>query len=149
MKDYAYYNGIFSPFEKTSIPLSDRSIYFGDGCYDVILLHNGTPYQFVEHFSRLLCNCNRLFLSLDLNQRQLLSIIHRLSDLSSISSGVIYVQISRNGGKRKHEISVDSRSNVLITLTKYSLSDRSPLKAITVEDKIHNLCDIKIFTNSF
>ena len=60
MTSYAYYNGQFGKRDEIKIPLSDRSIFFGDavydtaiGCYDRILWE-------IEHIERLLCNAQRL-----------------------------------------------------------------------------------------
>ena len=44
MNGIAYYNGIFSTTDKIGIPLSDRSVFFGDGIYDAALVHRGSIY---------------------------------------------------------------------------------------------------------
>ena len=61
MSSYAYYNGSFDKKENINLPLSDRSIFFGDavydaaiGCYDRILWED-------EHIERFLSNAEKLF----------------------------------------------------------------------------------------
>ena len=34
MKYVGYYNGEIGPLEEMKIPMLDRAVYFGDGCYD-------------------------------------------------------------------------------------------------------------------
>ncbi len=143
MNEYAYYNGSYSLTNNTFIPISDRSIYFGDGCYDVVLLNNGIPYQLDLHFNRLKANCKRLDIRFSLTERELLSIVHRLSDLSCLPTAVIYIQVSRAGEKRNHEIKPEYQSNLLITISKYHIPQQRSLRAITLPDERHTLCDIK------
>ena len=45
MKDLAYYNGVYTPYDAACIPLSDRSIFFSDAVYDVIIGSGKKPYQ--------------------------------------------------------------------------------------------------------
>ena len=143
MSGFVFYNGVFSPYCEAKIPLFDRAVYFGDGCYEVMLYRGGKAYQIDEHFARLKGNCERLFLSVDIDIRYLISIIHRLSDISCISEAVVYIQVSRRGGKRNHEADPDGGVNLLVTLEEYSIPTRHPLKAMTVEDKRHSMCDVK------
>ena len=60
MCSYAYYNGKFGKKEEISIPLSDRSIYFGDAVYDVALGSYDRIMWESEHLDRLLANAKRL-----------------------------------------------------------------------------------------
>ena len=48
MKYVGYYNGEIGPYEEMTIPMSDRSIYFGDGCYDATTFCNATTGFIVE-----------------------------------------------------------------------------------------------------
>ena len=143
MTNYAYFNGEFGRFDEVKIPLSDRSIYFGDGCYDVLLVRGGRVYQFAEHYGRLVGNCAALKIPFFFDARRMLSIIHRLCDLSCLHDAVVYIQVSRNGGKRRHETDDEYGSNILVTVSDFRLCEPSVLSAITVEDRRHLLCNIK------
>lgn len=37
MKEVGYYNGEIGPLDEIKVPMLDRALYFGDGCY----CHNG------------------------------------------------------------------------------------------------------------
>ena len=143
MTNYAYFNGEFGRFDEVKIPLSDRSIYFGDGCYDVLLVRGGRVYQFAEHYGRLVGNCAALKIPFSFDARRMLSIIHRLCDLSCLSDAVVYIQVSRNGGKRQHEFDGGCVANLLVTVGDFMLCEPSVLSAITVEDRRHHICNIK------
>jgi D-alanine transaminase len=56
---------------------------------------------------------------------------------------VIYIQISRRGGRRRHEIEEKYGADVLVTVSGFELGDPIDLSAITVEDRRHLMCDIK------
>ena len=75
MIDYAFYNGQISPYEKTAVSLCDRSIFFGDGVYDVIVGYGNRLYQKDEHLKRLLKNAEILSLKHEYDSDKLSEII--------------------------------------------------------------------------
>ena len=143
MSEFVFYNGKFMPYSEAKIPLSDRALYFGDGCYEVMLYKGGCVYQIDEHFERLTTNCRRLFLPFTVDKRELLSIIHKLSDISCIPDAVLYIQVTRGGGKRNHETDPEGGANLLVTISEYRIPEKQTLKAITVEDRRHSMCNVK------
>ena len=40
MKHVGYYNGEIGALEEMKIPMLDRAVYFGDGCYDATTFAN-------------------------------------------------------------------------------------------------------------
>ena len=40
MKYVGYYNGEIAPLEEMKIPMLNRAVYFGDGCYDATTFAN-------------------------------------------------------------------------------------------------------------
>ena len=60
MISYAYYNGNFGKRNEISIPLSDRSIFFGDAVYDAAIGSYDRILWESEHIDRLLINAKRL-----------------------------------------------------------------------------------------
>ena len=40
----AYFNGQIGNFDEMVIPLSDRSVFFGDAVYDAVLVLGGKPF---------------------------------------------------------------------------------------------------------
>lgn len=143
MQDYAYYNGVFCPYDAMTIPLSDRSIFFGDAVYDVMIGALGVPYQANEHFSRLFKNAKQIGL-VDLpDADEMLKIIFSLVELSRADEFIIYIQLSGRGARRGHLRSEDG-VNLLVTITEAAIPSKLEYsRAITLPDERHRLCDIK------
>lgn len=142
MIDYAYYNGIITPYDACSIPLSDRSIFFGDSVYDVILGRNKTPYQPEEHLERLYANAASIGLILP-SDDEVREAIETLIRESGATDFMLYIQLSGYGYRRTHARR-DNRSNLLITLTETHIPEKlCYVKAITESDSRHAYCNVK------
>ena len=143
MKDYAFYNGVFTPYDACVIPLSDRSIFFGDAVYDVILGRNGIPYQLDEHLDRLLENARRIGLD-DIPQRATVKeAISSMIELSEADCFMLYVQLSGNERRRKH-LRDCGDVNLLITITAADIPERlETVSAITMQDDRFGYCNLK------
>ena len=49
MKYVGYYNGEIGPLEEMKIPMLDRGVYFGDGCYDATTFANNNIFVADDH----------------------------------------------------------------------------------------------------
>lgn len=143
MRDYAFYNGVFTPYDACVIPLSDRSIFFGDAVYDVILGRNGIPYQLDEHLDRLMENARRIGLD-DIPQRATVKeAISSIIELSEADCFMLYVQLSGNERRRKH-LRDCGDVNLLITITAAEIPERlETVNAITIQDDRYGYCNLK------
>ena len=143
MSSYAYYNGSFGKKEDISIPLSDRSIYFGDaiydaaiGCYDRILWEK-------EHIERFLLNAKRLGINHSFTESYLSSLLREIAIKSMLNSYFLYFQMSRALPDRIHS-SVSSKPTLLITIDPITIEQNPPpLSLVTVSDKRFGYCHIK------
>ncbi len=143
MDSYAYYNGNFGKKESIQIPLSDRSIYFGDavydaaiGCYDRILWES-------DHIDRLLLNAKKLEINHSYTKNFLSDLLREIAVKSMIESYFLYIQISRNSEKRTHS-AIGSGANLLITVDPINVDENcSPLKLTVKDDLRYGYCDIK------
>lgn len=140
---YAYYNGRFDKKENIAIPLTDRSIYFGDavydvaiGCYDRILWED-------EHINRLFYGAKKLGIKHSYTFEFISSLLREIAVKSMIESYIIYIQLSRSYESRKHS-AIDCDANLLITIDPFRPNIYSPpMKLMTYEDKRYDFCDIK------
>ena len=82
MKNPVYYNGVICPFENASIPLTDRSIFFGDAVYDVMIGRGKKVYQFDEHMRRLRGNCDKIGIDLPYKDEKIADILSELITVS-------------------------------------------------------------------
>ena len=143
MYSYAYYNGQLGTKDSIKIPLTDRSIYFGDAIYDAAI---GTFDRILwedEHIERFLSNAARIGICHKYTKSFLSSLLREIAIKSMIENYFIYFQMSRNSIDRTHS-AIGSSTNLLITVTPYKIEENQPpLKLITEKDIRYELCDIK------
>ena len=143
MASYAYYNGQFDLREQISIPLSDRSIYFGDGIYDVAIGKDGKIFQSDEHIARFLGNAKKLYINHTHTHESLSNLLSFVVEKSKIRDFLLYFQLSRDFEKRKHSPE-GCGSNLLITIDEFKFdTDNKPISLITREDLRYYYCDMK------
>ena len=52
-KSVGYYNGAVGPLEEMTVPMGDRSLYFGDGIYEATCVAGGVPFALEDHLDRM------------------------------------------------------------------------------------------------
>ena len=143
MIDYAYYNGVFTPYDAASIPITDRSIFFSDAVYEVIVGKGKKAYQLERHLKRLYTNAERIGLTNLPLEGELYDVINDLTDVSEADDFALYIQLSAYGKRRSHA-RCDYNLNVLMTITECTMPEApDEIKAITLPDMRHAYCDVK------
>ena len=66
----AYFNGQIGNFDEMVIPLSDRSVFFGDAVYDAVLVLGGKPFALELHLDRLYNSCALTDIAFDMPREQ-------------------------------------------------------------------------------
>lgn len=146
MKDIAYYNGAITPMAEMTIPLMDRAVYFGDGIYDVIYVHNGIMFSPEDHLDRLLTNCGLMRMDFDMPKQELRALLQSLIDQldRDILHVNLYVQISRGTAPRSHAFpKPPCKANLLVFAHGFTPRADKPFYAITAPDKRFQFCNIK------
>lgn len=143
MNSFAYYNGKFGRREDITIPLSDRSIFFGDAVYDAAIGSYDRILWEDEHIERLLHNAERLGIKHGYTKKFLSGLLREIGVRSMIKSYFIYFQISRSSNTRIHSAN-GCGANLMVTLNPISIKPKNePLRLVTTEDKRYGFCDIK------
>ena len=143
MIDYAYYNGVFTPYDACAIPISDRSIFFADAVYDVMIGRCGNPYQMDEHLSRLFDNATMIGFKNLPCQAVIEEAVVELIRLSGADNFVLYIQLSASEMRRKH-LRTENGVNLLITVTECMIPDKlETVDAVTLPDKRYDYCNLK------
>ena len=138
-----FYNGIYSDFDTLSIPLTDRSIFFGDGVYDVIIGKGGGLYLKEAHLGRFYDNISKIGLTPYCEWEELEEIISRLISLSGYSEYTVYMQASGFSPSRTHQRE-PFPSNLLVTVSEYApYEELSSVRLRTVKDLRGSICNIK------
>ena len=143
MTSYAFYNGQFGKKSEINIPLSDRSIFFGDAIYDVAIGCYDRLLWEDEHISRFLCNAKKLGIKHNYSKKKLSSLLREISVKSMLDCCMINFQLSRNLTERRHS-AIGAGSNLLVIVEPIKIEKHpSPMKLITMTDKRYGYCDIK------
>lgn len=143
MSSYAYYNGKFGKKKDISIPLSDRSIYFGDAIYDAAIGSYDRILWENEHIDRFLANAEKIGIKHSFSKEYLSSLLREVAIKSRLRSYFLYFQISRSLPDRRHSASGAS-AKLLITVDPIFIEPNpAPLKLITVSDKRFGYCNVK------
>ena len=143
MSTIAFYNGMFIPKDEITIPLSDRSIYFGDGIYEAAIGRNGKVYLDSYHMQRFFDNAQKLELEVEYTYSELHEILRQVIDQNSLNAFFIYFQLTRSEKERRHTYST-KKSNLLVTISPIEVPQFDvSLKLITHKDERHELCSIK------
>lgn len=141
MKSFAYYNGVYDLPENIKVGLSDRSIYFADSIYEVMIGRGGMVYQELEHLSRLRTNAEAVGICYPEITKE---IIYEVIERSGCQCYMVYIQLSAVGGERLHSGRAPEASNLLVVVSEAHFTDVCPsVKVITREDIRYRLCNIK------
>ena len=143
MNEYAYYNGVFTPYNAAAIPLSDRSIFFADAVYDVVVGRGKVLYQFDEHLERILGNAKAIGLCNLPDKYEITEAAKELVELAEGDEFMLYIQLSADARRRAHSRE-NGAVNLLMTVTECELpKELNEIRAITLPDLRHRYCDLK------
>lgn len=142
MEEYVYYNGKCGKWGEISIPLSDRSIFFGDAVYDAALGASGKIYLGDLHNERFFGNIRALGLTLGMSEENFSSLLNAVARESGFKKFFIYYQLSGYLDERLHAPRCKSRSNLLITVKPFEPMVKE-LSLISCSDRRHRMCHIK------
>ena len=144
MENIAYYNGQTDLIENIKIPLLDRAVYFGDGCYDALYSRNYHPYCLEPHLDRFISSASKIGIIFPMSKAVLYGLIDSLMHRCDSGDLFIYLQLSRGSAHRSHTYSDSIKPNLMITMTPRKVADTySPEACITVPDTRFYHCDIK------
>ena len=144
MTRITYYNGEFGDFRDIKIPLTDRSIFFGDAIYDAAVGKDGNIYLEDRHIERFFSNAKKLNIPINISKSELSRLLHEVADKSGFAEYFIYFQLSRFSEERIHSYTECNKSNLLITVKEHKTKPiYETVRLISEEDIRYGMCDIK------
>ncbi|MBQ9979606.1 MAG: aminotransferase class IV [Oscillospiraceae bacterium] len=144
METLAYYNGKIGTLDEISIPVKDRSVYFGDGIYDATMSRNGKIVFLDEHIDRFFNSARLLEIELPYTKEELRVLLLDLVKKVDAEEMFVYWQASRGTAQRSHEYPKGVKANLLITIwPKKATRPNCDQKLMTAEDIRFQLCNIK------
>ena len=145
MENIAYYNGKISSIEEMTIPMNERSSYFGDGVYDAMFTVDHVPLQLDDHLRRFYRSAKKIDIDIPMPFEELRAMVLDFCRRIDSPDAMAYVQATRGVGMRGHAYRFAGGTPSLWVWVKPDMldpMDRS-YKAITMEDTRYFHCDIK------
>ena len=140
----AYFNGEIGNYEEMTIPLADRSVFYGDAVYDAVLVLNRKPFALGLHLDRLYKSCAMTQISFGMPREVLMQEIDRLLSVADAGEVMLYVQVTRGAAPRKHEFPANVAPNLLMFAAPTHVPDRKKRASLlSIEDLRYQYCNIK------
>lgn len=144
MATKAYFNGQIGNYNEMMIPLSDRSVFFGDAVYDAVLVLGGKPFAMDLHLDRLYNSCALTDIAFCMPREQLMGEISRLLAASEGDAHMLYLQVTRGAAPRKHEYPADTAPNLIMFAKPIAITPKDKrVKLISMQDLRFEYCHIK------
>ncbi len=145
MKEVGYYNGEIGALDEMKIPMLDRAVYFGDGCYDASTFCNNHVFALNDHLDRFYNSCRLLEIDFNLTRAELEKELQKCVDANDSDHGFIYWQCSRGTAPRAHNFPPASiKPNLMIyTVPRELVPMTAKYKLISAEDTRFLHCNIK------
>jgi D-alanine transaminase len=144
--DWLLHNGEFIREEELTISKEDRGYQFGDGVYEVIRVYDGSMFTAAEHIDRFYASADKVKITIPYTKDVFHKMMHDLVEMNEITTGQVYVQITRGSSMRQHQFPVNCPP-VLIAYTKTverpAALMETGVQAKFVEDIRWLRCDIK------
>ncbi len=139
-----YFNGVFGNPDEMTIPMNDRSVYYGDAVYDAILVLNRKPFTLDLHLDRLYRSCAMAEITFTMPREELKGEIDKLLAMGPDGQAMLYVQVSRGTAPRKHEFPADTKPNLLMFVSPIKLPPRDKRATLySIDDLRFQYCNIK------
>ena len=107
MKTLGYYNGKFDEIENMTIPMDDRSHYFGDGVYDATYSRNHIIYALDEHLDRIYNSAALLGIVPPCSKPEMGEILTEMVKKVDCGEQFVYWQLTRGTAPRNHAFPKD------------------------------------------
>ena len=144
MNTKAYFNGEIGNYDEMSIPLADRSIFYGDAVYDAVLVLDKKPFALGLHLDRLYRSCALTEIPFTMPREKLMAEIDRLIAASEGDSHMLYLQVTRGAAPRKHEYPVNTEPNLIMFMAPAHVPPKDKRASLcSIEDLRFQYCNIK------
>ena len=144
----AYVNGRYLALGQASVNVEDRGFQFGDGIYEVVYVQDGRLIDAPLHMARLQRSLREIAILPPLSPAALEVVMREVLRRNRISTGLVYIQISRGVARRDHAFpAAPVRPSLIVTARHRPAPPRDAAawagSAITLPDQRWARCDIK------
>jgi D-alanine transaminase len=110
----AFVNGRYLPQAQAWVHAEDRGFQFADGVYEVVALLDGHLMDFDAHMDRLARSLEALRLSWPMSRAALALVMRELIRRNGVTTGLIYLQITRGSAPRDFKFPAPSVRPTLV-----------------------------------
>ncbi len=114
-----FLNGEYIDKDNAKISIDDRGFHFGDGLYDIMLVHNSILIDFEKHLDRVENTAKRIFLNLDYKREEIYQICKKLLEINKVQKGRTILVLSRGEADRWLVDTDNLQQNFLIYVQDY------------------------------
>jgi D-alanine transaminase len=144
----AYVNGRYCAMRDAMVNIEDRGYQFGDGIYEVVYVHEGRLVDATLHLARLTRSLHEIELDLSLSQAALTVIIHQVLRRNRVTTGLVYIQVTRGVARRDHAFPASAVRPGLVVTARHRPAPPQSIAtwagtAISLPDERWARCDIK------
>lgn len=135
--------------EDAYVDIEDRGYQFGDGVYEVVRMYNGKFFTAEEHIDRLYASASKIDLVIPFPKEKLYNSLLELAKANQISTGNVYLQVTRGIQQPRNHIIPDEfpLEGILTAAAREVPRNEAQFvtggTAITEEDVRWLRCDIK------
>jgi len=140
--EIAMVDDLVVPLEEAKISAHDRSVYFGDGVYEVVRCSGGKLFEMERHMERLKSSLAKMDMLTKVDLKMVRGRVERAKEEAQIPESLIYFQISRGRAPRSHDYKENWQPGFLLTVRHYK-ERKEQIKTITHPDWRWKRCDIK------
>ena len=118
MPAIGWYNGTLGDPGQMTIPMNDRAVYFGDGCYEACLARGTRAFALDAHIDRFYRSVSALSIPFSMDAAALRNVLFRCLEAADEPCAVLYWQVSRATAPRTHAFPAGEHlPNLLVTVT--------------------------------
>lgn len=115
MSRVAYVNGRYVPHAEAGVHIEDRGYQFADGVYEVIALIGGKFLDEEGHHDRLERSLRELRIPQPMDRRALSHVLRETVRQNRLTSGIVYIQVTRGVARRDHPFPADVPPSLVVT----------------------------------
>lgn len=147
MPRLAYVNGRYVAHRDAHVHIEDRGYQLADGVYEVVPVIGGRLVDEEPHLDRLEYSLRELRMAPPRSRGAIRFICRELLRRNGVTSGIIYMQVTRGVAPRDHKFPAAAKSAFVVTTKNFKGPSAQLLeqgaRVITIPDIRWDRCDIK------
>lgn len=113
-------NGEVVPAADAKVSVWDRGFLFGDAVFETIRFHGKRPVLWGVHWVRLLASAHGIGIEGVPSEEDLVTRVARLIEISGLSDGTIYIQVTRGNVGMRSDTVMPERPTVLVAVDSHT-----------------------------